>query len=50
MSKSVCLHFEAPSLSRSEVVRVARIELASQPWEGRILPLNHTRLSFEALA
>ena len=24
-------------------VRVARIELASQPWEGRILPLNHTR-------
>lgn len=27
-----------------ESVRVARIELASQPWEGRILPLNHTRL------
>ena len=25
-------------------VRVARIELASQPWEGRILPLNHTRV------
>ena len=24
-------------------VRVARIELASQPWEGRILPLYHTR-------
>jgi hypothetical protein len=27
-----------------KVVRVARIELASQPWEGRILPLNHTRM------
>src|ERR1035437_9860133 len=24
-------------------VRVPRIELGSQPWEGRILPLNHTR-------
>ena len=23
--------------------RVTRIELVSQPWEGRILPLNHTR-------
>ena len=23
--------------------RVAGIEPASQPWEGRILPLNHTR-------
>ena len=22
---------------------VPRIELGSQPWEGRILPLNHTR-------
>jgi hypothetical protein len=26
-------------------VRVARIELASQPWEGRVLPLNHTRFA-----
>jgi hypothetical protein len=25
------------------MVRVARIELASHPWEGYILPLNHTR-------
>lgn len=26
------------------MVRVAGIEPASQPWEGRILPLNHTRI------
>lgn len=26
------------------MVRVARIELASQPWEGRVMPLNHTRV------
>ena len=26
------------------MVRVARIELASQPWEGHILPLNYTRV------
>ena len=26
------------------IVRVAGIESASQPWEGRVLPLNHTRL------
>ena len=26
-----------------EPERVRRIELPSQPWEGRILPLNHTR-------
>src|SRR5262245_4364829 len=25
------------------VVRLARIELASRPWQGRILPLNHSR-------
>ena len=25
-------------------VRVARIELASRPWQGRVLPLNHTRI------
>ena len=24
-------------------VRVGRIELPSRPWQGRILPLNHTR-------
>ena len=28
------------------IVRVGRIELPSQPWEGRILPLNHTRRYF----
>jgi hypothetical protein len=26
-------------------VRVGRIELPSHPWQGRVLPLNHTRLS-----
>src|SRR3989338_7844087 len=26
------------------LVRVGRIELPSHPWQGRILPLNHTRL------
>ncbi len=25
------------------IVRVPRIELGSRPWQGRILPLNHTR-------
>ena len=24
-------------------VRVGRIELPSRPWQGRVLPLNHTR-------
>ena len=24
-------------------MRVGRIELPSRPWQGRILPLNHTR-------
>ena len=38
------LHYEAPRLlARSEVVRVPRIELGPQPWEGRVLPLNNTR-------
>ncbi len=27
--------------------RVAGIEPASQPWEGRVLPLNHTRFAAE---
>ena len=27
-------------------VRVAGIEPAYQPWEGRILPLNHTRFTY----
>ena len=30
----------------STSVRVARIELASQPWEGRMLPLYHTRILY----
>ena len=35
-SKGVSFHF----------VRVRRIELLSQPWQGRVLPLNHTRDHF----
>ncbi len=27
-------------------VRVGRIELPSRPWQGRILPLNHTRILY----
>lgn len=27
-------------------MRVGRIELPPQPWEGRVLPLNHTRNKF----
>ena len=27
-------------------VRPARIELASRPWQGRVLPLNHGRLFY----
>ncbi len=30
----------------SIIVRVERIELSPQPWEGRVLPLNHTRNLF----
>ena len=30
----------------SLLVRVARIELASCPWQGHVLPLNHTRAVF----
>ena len=26
-------------------MRVPRIELESHPWQGRVLPLNHTRLT-----
>ena len=26
------------------IVRVAVIETASYPWEGHVLPLNHTRI------
>ena len=29
----------------SLAVRAGRIELPSQPWQGRILPLNHARLT-----
>ena len=44
VQRGMCL----PALSFTSFiqVRVARIELASQPWEGRVLPLNHTRLFF----
>ncbi len=30
----------------SRLERVGRIELPTQPWEGRVLPLNHTRRRF----
>lgn len=26
------------------MVRVERIELSAQPWEGHVLPLHHTRI------
>ncbi len=29
---------------RNFFVRVGRIELPSHPWQGRVLPLNHTRI------
>jgi hypothetical protein len=32
-------------VSLGKNVRVGRIELPSRPWQGRILPLNHTRIS-----
>ena len=35
-------HQKAPQ-ELFDFVRVARIGLASQPWEGRMLPLYHTR-------
>ena len=31
-------------------VRVGRIELPSHPWQGRVLPLNHTRILLEIIA
>lgn len=39
------LALPAKSVARKArfVVRVGRIELPSRPWQGRILPLNHTR-------
>ena len=36
------LPFEAPAKERRRE-RVTRIELVFQPWEGCVLPLNHTR-------
>lgn len=38
------LFSENTKIVRPAVERVGRIELPTQPWEGRILPLNHTRL------
>lgn len=29
--------------------RVTRVELVTHPWEGRVLPLNYTRLNSEIL-
>src|SRR3989344_3487226 len=37
-------HKIAPSF-----VRVAVIETASRPWQGRVLPLNHTRIFITGL-
>ena len=31
-------------LKERSMVRVERIELSAQPWEGHVLPLHHTRL------
>ena len=33
-----------PPKAKTQVERVARIELAREPWEGSRLPLHHTRL------
>ncbi len=45
---SLCRHKEskltATVFALLIVVRAPRIELGSQPWEGRILPLNHARI------
>ena len=30
-------------LTNEHILRAPRIELGSQPWEGRVLPLNHAR-------
>ncbi len=37
---------DAREHEKSHKVRAARIELASQPWQGRVLPLNHARNNF----
>lgn len=36
----------SPASAFCFVVRVGRIELPSHPWQGRVLPLNHTRKYF----
>ena len=35
---------QAKRLACFTTMRVRRIELLSHPWQGRVLPLNHTRL------
>lgn len=42
MTTSKILNFPF-EIFRHNQVRVGRIELPPQPWEGRVLPLNHTR-------
>ena len=39
--KTHCINGSKPKLTNE---RVTGIEPVSQPWEGRILPLNHTRI------
>ena len=39
----------APDACLWNKVRDTRIELVSQPWEGRILPLNQSRTLFQSL-
>ena len=39
------IYLDFQALKKLSVVkRVARIELAPSPWQGDILPLDHTRL------
>ena len=30
----------------TNLVRAGRIELPSRPWQGRVLPLNHARITY----
>ena len=43
MSSNIYKVHEGSLRNREFKVRVGRIELPSRPWQGRVLPLNHTR-------
>ena len=30
----------------ANLVRAGRLELPSRPWQGRVLPLNHARITY----